>query len=308
MEIIRQGYSFHETSGPAAPPPPEEPESFHTEGGVDSEEHAGGDGGDAGALSVVGKALGGAALGVAGAVRNGFGIGRLFGRTTASPGEEVADAIGTGSVGFAGSVLAGAAGPGAADAGEKTGVSDSNAAIRGVDNAAGDACPESDMATAASDASDTSTAGTGPPASQDVQYARDEDPRFVSGAPEAAASKDDVVEVVAKGSPSLNREETTGGALPEGQSGGGGVTGERGIGGSNCAALAGEVAASGDDAGVPGGGGPGPAARARPTAVHAAEMDALVGDAMVNYWASFGKVMCCCRWWGRAVRGFRVCV
>lgn len=62
-----------------------------------------------------------------------------------------------------------------------------------------------------------------------------------------------------------------------------------GLGGSRCAAMAGEVSSSSDD-GADGQGEEMSLQPPRPTKTEAAEADILVGEAMVNYWSSFGKV------------------
>ena len=103
LDIIKTNYSYHEKSEPDAPSPLRPADLFSEDGGVGGGDGGGGGGGRGDPLSAVGDALGGAF----GVVRSGFGIGRLFGRREMpSPAEEVAEAIGSGGVGFAGKVVA----------------------------------------------------------------------------------------------------------------------------------------------------------------------------------------------------------
>lgn len=276
MHVIKANYSYHEKSAPP-PLPPSTSSAVNGDGDVASE---------GGALSAVGNALGG----VAGAVRSGFGIGRLLGRGGRKYSDgEIADAVGGDGVGLSGEVVAAAVGTDDNVAGKKSGAG-------GVSSVVGDVS-EPEKGAAVAPGAGAAAAAVGADAERSKTPAKSDDGKRDTG--DAVSPK--------RGSTSTSAGSGEGAAgddeVPSSSRAGGGGTGARGIGGSNCAAMAEDTA--GDTSG---------SLRPRPTVAKALEADTLVGDAMVTYWASFGKVsslgagrICARRGaWSDAVRGFWV--
>lgn len=348
LEVIRNGYSYHETSGPAAPPRVgAHGDTYTAEGVVDDSERGGESGGGSrgdcssegdGALAVIGNALGGMAVGVAsvagglggalvGAARGGFGVGRIFGRGKVDLplGEEVSGAIVNGesrSV-LPESLLAN--GDEVVD-GEKAGFKDaslfgdSDSDLQECEGVGGarDAYAESRLWNAAcgEDAENGVKLPLSAPAEEEGSSSGFED--FVSQSTvrgEEVDAFDPLVAPYSEAGPMVEDEgrrpdndEILVAAEPptkcrsEGQDN----YGETGLEGSDCADVpegvgpqrGTEATLSGEGKRVLGSGTIPP----RPTALQAAEADALVGEAMVTYWATFGKVSEPLRVWSRERR------
>lgn len=324
LEVIRNGFSYHETSGPAAPPRAHG-DTYTAKGVADGSERGGESGGDGssegdGSLTVIRHALGGVAGGVAsvagvlggalaGAVRGGFGVGRIFRRGKVDPplGKEIAGAIGNSEV-LPGSLLASgdevvkSSKTKSSVDGEKDaplfGDLDSDwRECEGVDG-------ERDVYAAASRLSNSACGedeedGGNLPFSVPTDQTPAEDEGCSSRFEDFVSQSTVPVEEVDDENRRPDNNEVLVAAEPLSECGNKGKDDygercEKGLEGSDC--LDGpegvgprrgtEATLSGEGKRALGSG----TAPPRPTALQAAEADALVGEAMVTYWATFGKV------------------
>lgn len=218
----------------------------------------------------VGGAVGGVAGGVVGAVRSGFGIPRLLGigrQTSSSPGEEVAGAIGGGGAGLAGKL--------AAEVTEMTAEAFAPAAPKEGEGEGKEASGKQEGGSAVAAAG---SSGPGARARAGATSKGEGEAEICGNPPQDGGNA---------GS-SGNGGSSASGSGGSGGSGSAGA-GERGLGGSSCAAMAGNFD-DGSDGALSEDGGGDTRRPPRPTKDQAAEADMLVGEAMVAYWASFGKV------------------
>ena len=333
LEAIKDGYSYHDTSGPAASPRKDTCDDLDTvESAADDKDGGGDDAG--GALVVVGHVLGGVASGavgvaggvagvLAGVLRGELGLGRLFNRrrdTSTSPGDNIADAVGEGSDG---GVLPERSSTDPVEEVDWRGISSLSSSSyeeRLCEGTSGASVPSAaveggdDLVKRGTGGEDVAegTASSLSASTDQKRLAERENER--SSQVEALASHAvDPPAQPCSDAGGIMKEEGHGandnGRLAAGEqtrrgcSGvqeGNRATGEGGLDASNCAddaveaepPVEGKTIAPGRGKGSLGsessGSGPMPP---RPTESQAAEADALVGDAMVTYWAAFGKVI-----------------
>ncbi|CAB1114878.1 unnamed protein product [Ectocarpus sp. CCAP 1310/34] len=251
----------------------------------------------------------------------GGGGGR---KTSSSPGEEVAGAIGGGGAGLAGRVaadltemaadsLAVSVSEGDEEEEGEGGGDDHHEGTRGEQEPAAAAAVvvephfssgRGSRATAAAEAED-SEAHTGEGSSGRANS--EETPEVGSrrgGGDDADAAGHSETMAEADDGPGAVRRRDVDSDKPSSSSSGGRTSsasvpgaGEQGLGGSSCAAMAGGGGADGSDNGEEARSGEGeggdsaasPKEPRRPSVHEAAEADMLVAEAMVTYWASFGK-------------------
>ncbi|CBN78501.1 conserved unknown protein [Ectocarpus siliculosus] len=247
----------------------------------------------------------------------------VFNNTSSSPGEEVAGAIGGGGAGLAGRVAADltemaadalavsvAEGDEEGEGEGEGGGDDHHGGNRGEEQPAAATVTvephfssgRGSRATAAKEEAEGSEALTG---GESSGRANSEETLGVGGRrgggddADAAGHSETMAE--AEGGPGAVRrrdiDTDNGSSVSRTSSGSVPGAGERGLGGSSCAAMAGGGGAGGSDdveeaRSEEGGGGDSaapPKEPRRPSVHEAAEADMLVAEAMVTYWASFGK-------------------
>lgn len=320
LEVVRNGFSYHETSGPAASPCAGAHGDIYTAEGVVDDSERGresgggsrGDGsgeGDAG-LRVIRHALGGMAGGVAsvagglggalaGAARGGFGVGRMLGRGKVDPPlgeEEVAGAIGNGEVlperlPVNGDEVIKSSEPKSFVSGEKVGFKDaslfgeSDSDLRECESVDG----ERDVY-AASRWSNSEENGEKLPLSALSDRTSAEDEGCSSRLEDSVSQSTIPGEEVDDEGRRPDNDEVLVATEPPTEYGNDGKDDhrerdERGLEGSDCLDVPEGVGSQRGTKATPSGCVP-----PRPTALQAAEADALVGEAMVTYWATFGKV------------------
>lgn len=311
MNIVAGQYSYHETSGAAAPAAPTLNEAGSSPRSADGDMP---DDSDVSPRSfnpagIVGSAWGAVHWGTVAAVKSGFGIGRFFGggrrppETSDMPDSVQAAADGSdpatatssgetaGSTGLSGDT-AGTAVVAAAD-GDIAGVTPSSTMRSGVEGdvnqvgyVAGEAVTEMDTAIRleVDEVPDSRDFAEGASGAHSVAGAAAT--AAASSKVESATKDVGIQKCVGAGDHGLGMD-----AVGEGGDA---------AGANSCAATVGDVPVEGEarDSGEEGeaSGSQVPEEhipsfeRPRPTVGEAAETDALVGDAMAWYWASFGKV------------------